>query len=581
MTAALRLTDWSNLDAPLWAGLDAAARREVQAHLEPVSVLGGEVLFHEGDAADALYLVVSGSLGISVRDDAGRQRRVSRVFPPETIGEMALISNAPRSATAIALRDSVLLKLTRTAFDRLIERWPPAMLYLARLLADRLRHANQGAAASYAPTTFAIVPVTDGVDARAFGDAIHREMRQRYGSGVVAIEAPPAGVEEGWFHQFEAAHDRVLYVASQPSGDWTERCIRHADHLILLAKPGEPLAHLPKGLACAASSWRRSDLVLLQEPDADPPKPAHPSLDALALDLRLQARAGHLRDLQRIVRTVSGQAVGVVFAGGGARGFAHLGVIQALREHGLPIDLVGGTSMGSIIAASVALDGDFERMKETIAASFVVDPPLSDYTLPLVALVRGRKVDERLMRYFGEYAIDDLWLPFFCVSSNLTTGSAQVHRRGPLWRALRASIAIPGLLPPAIEPDGVLVDGAMMNNLPADVMAGFQRGPVLGIDVARGGAFGPDETGAGASVLRRVVGAPAGAPDIVSLLYRAATVSGDAQTARARSQASLIIHPPLEGVPLRAWTSFDEVVAIGYRHARSCIEAGALDVFRV
>src|SRR3712207_1407708 len=163
MTAALRLSDWTNLDVPLWEGLDPPARRELQAHLEPVSVLGGEVLFQEGDPADALYLVVSGSLGVSVRDDGGRQRRVSRIFPPETIGEMALISNAPRSATVVALRDSVLLKLTRAAFDRLIERWPPAMLYLARLLADRLRHANQGATASYAPTTFAIVPVTNEI----------------------------------------------------------------------------------------------------------------------------------------------------------------------------------------------------------------------------------------------------------------------------------------------------------------------------------------------------------------------------------------------------------------------------------
>jgi NTE family protein len=502
------------------------------------------------------------------------------VFPPETIGEMALISNAPRSATAVALRDSVLLKLTRAAFDHLIERWPPAMLYLARLLADRLRDATHGGAVSYAPTTFAILPVTEGVSTQAFGDALYREMRERYGAGVARVDAQPTGADEGWFHQFEAAHSRVLYVSPQPSGPWTERCIRHADHLIFVAKPGEPLVPLPKSLACAASSWRRADLVLLQEADADPPKPAHASLDALAIDLRLQAREGHLRDLQRIARTVSGQAVGVVFAGGGARGFAHLGVIQALREHGLPIDLVGGTSMGSIIAASVALDGDFERMKETIAASFVVDPPLSDYTLPLVALVRGRKVDERLIRSFGDYGIDDLWLPFFCVSSNLTTGSAHVHRRGPLWRALRASIAIPGLLPPMVEPEGVLVDGAMMNNLPADVMAGFQRGPVLGIDVARDGAFGAEETGA-PSLLRRVVGAPVDAPDIVSLLYRAATVSGDAQTARARSQASLIIHPPLETVPLRAWTSFEEVVEIGYRHARSCIEAGALDVFKV
>ncbi|HEY8380652.1 MAG TPA: patatin-like phospholipase family protein [Microvirga sp.] len=582
MTAAFRLTDWSTLDAPLWAGLDPAARRELQAHLEPVSLPGGEVLFREGDPADALYMLVSGSLGISVRDGKGGERRIARSRPPETIGEMALISDAPRSATVVALRDSALLRLTRAAFEDLVERWPPAMLYLARLLADRLRHVTKGEAVAAVPTTFAVVPVTQGVSAQGFGHALLGEMRRRFGAGVDILDACPDGADEGWFHRFETGRTRILYVAPDPVGDWTERCVRLADHVLFLAKPGEPLVDMPRSLAGPGSGWQRRDLVLVQAADAARPLPAHPSVDALAVDLRLQSRQGHQADLERIARTICGQAMGLVLAGGGARGFAHLGVIKALREHGVPIDLVGGTSIGSIIAASCALDGDFEEMRAAIAESFVMDPPLSDYTLPLVALVRGRKVDRRLEAHFGDRRIEDLWLPFFCVSSNLTTGSAHVHRRGLLWRALRASIAIPGLLPPAMEPEGVLVDGAMMNNLPADVMASFQRGRVLGVDVAQDVAFRSAADGEGrAPWLRRLFGIAADAPDIVSILHRAATVSGDAQTALARAEAHLIIHPPLADVPLRAWKTFDAVVEIGYRHARAQIEAGALEAFRV
>jgi len=567
--------DLQMADVPLWSGLDSAARQELQTRLERVSVPGGEVLFEEGQIADALYILVSGALGISVRNHEGEERRLARIFPPETIGEMALISDAPRSATVTALRDSVLLKLSRFAYDELIERCPHAMLYLARLLADRLRAANRSTPLAYAPATFAIVPVTQGVSVPEFADALFNDMRQRFGPRVTLLGHMPAEADEEWFHRVEVASSRVLYASAQPVGDWTELCIRRADHIILVAKPGEPVERLPRSLI-SGRGWRRRDLVLLQDAHVSRPKRAHASLEELNTDLRLHVRRGDPHDLQRVARIISGKAVGIVFAGGGARGFAHVGVMQALREHNYPIDLVGGTSIGAVIAAACARDSDYEGIRGQLAAAFAMDPPLSDYTLPLVALVRGRKVDRRLLRHFGGYTIEDLWLPFFCVSSNLTTGNAYVHTRGPLWRALRASIAIPGLLPPVIEQDGVLVDGALMNNLPADIMARLQRGPVLAVDVAQDMAFPAGRWNRKRSVLRRLLGVPAEAPDIVSLLYRSATVSGDAQTARARSLATAIIHPPLADIELRAWHRFDEVVEIGYRHAKQAIEAGAL-----
>jgi NTE family protein len=565
-------------DAPILAGLDPQARRELQDEMERISVPGGAVLFSEGDPADAVYLLVSGSMGVSVIDDRGQERRLARVFPPETIGEMALISNAPRSATVLALRESILLKLTRAAFDRLVERWPPAMLYVARLLADRLRSASRAGSPAYKPFTFALIPVTAGVSARDFAGVVLPEMQRLLGT-IETVDRMPADAHENWFHTQEMRKSRVVYLSPDASGPWAEACLHHADHILMLAQPGEKLLQVPAILE-GRSGWRRRDLVLIQEPDRTDPAPAHLSLDRLQIDLPLHVRSGHRGDLARVARTVAGQARGLVLAGGGARGFAHLGVIRALEEAGIPIDFVGGTSIGSVIAAAYALGADHAEMKARIAAAFVTDPPLTDYTLPLVALVRGRKVDLRLIGHFGERAIEDLWLPFFCVSSNLTTGTSHVHRRGPVWSALRASIAIPGLLPPVLAPEGVLVDGAMMNNLPADVMAGFQRGPVLAVDVARDVAF-RGKQGARAPLMRRLLGIPAQTPDIVSLLYRAATISSDAQSLTARAQADAILHPPLGEIELRAWHRFDEIVEIGYRHARESIEAGHLDTFRL
>jgi len=580
MTVKGLIDDLSDFDPPLWAGLDPVARLEFQSRLQRIHLPGGAVLFQEGDPADSLYMVMSGALGVSFQGGHGEQRRIARIEPPETVGEMALISNAPRSGTVTALRDSLLLRLAREDFDHLIERWPSVMLYLSRLLADRLRAATHSAPVTFMPTTFALVPVTKGVDATDFAQSLLREMRRSHGAGIDLIDAMPSEADESWLYRFEAGHSRVIYVASEPSGHWTERCIRHADHVIFVARPGEPLACDAEALLRTASSWRRHDLVLLQKPDASRPAPAHPSLDGLPIDQRLQLRENNLSDLQRLIRTSSGQAVGLVLAGGGARGFAHLGAIQALREYGFPIDLVGGTSIGALMAATCAIQIGIDEAKALMREAFVTRPPLNDYTLPLVALVRGLKVDARLVAHFGERNIEDLWLPFFCVSSNLTTGTTHVHRKGTLWRALRASLAIPGLLPPVVEQEGVLVDGAMMNNLPADVMADLQRGPVLGIDVARDAAFtGPDEARK-APLLRRLLGVPADAPDIVSLLYRSATISSEAQTLKARAHAAHIIHPPLADVPLRGWEHFEKVVEIGYRHTRERIEAGALEGFK-
>jgi len=579
---ATGLGELSYFDMPLWAGLDPAAREEIRSELDRVSLAAGEILFREGDPPDALYMLVSGALGISVLGSHGEQQRISRAFPPETIGEMALISNMPRSATVIALRDSVLLKLTRTAFDRLVERWPSVTLYLSKLLADRLRMATRSKQIRYSPAIFAVVPVTEGVPALSFAHSLVEEMRRTHGTGVDLLSAMPAHEYEDWLYRVEAGGGRVVYAACEPEGEWTEHCIRHADHVILLAQAGKPLASVPDSLMCGLSTWRRHDLVLLQKADAPRPERAHPSLGQLPIDQRLHMREGSRADLQRLIRTSSGRAVGLVLAGGGARGFAHLGAIRALHEFGFPIDLVSGTSIGAVMAAMCALQIGLDETKALMREAFVTDPPLNDYTLPLIALVRGRKVDRRLIAYFGSYDIEDLWLPFFCVSSNLTTGTTHIHRRGPLWRALRASLAIPGLLPPVMEPEGVLVDGAMMNNLPADIMADLQRGPVLGIDVARDVTFcSPGDEEKKAPFLRRLLGLPASAPDIVSLLYRAATISSDAQTLKARSQATLVLHPPLADVPLRAWEQFERVVSIGYEYTRERIEAGALDAFKI
>ncbi|SFL80649.1 patatin-like phospholipase family protein [Methylobacterium pseudosasicola] len=565
-------------EIPFLTGLDAAAAEAVRARMIAMAVPGGRILFEQGDAGDALYTLVSGAVGVSTRDHHGIQSRIARLRPPEIFGEMALLSDAPRAATVIALRDSHLLCLTRAAFEAVITEHPHTLLYLARMLAERLRNLYDGYSVHHAPRTFVVLPVTEGPDPEPFAQAFAAALDAILPGETGCLTRWPEGADEAWVQAFEARHARTVFAARDIDGPWSRLSQRLGDHVLLLAEPGLP----PRSGATAylervRSDWIRMDLVVRQDPEARRPKPLHPAVADLPTAMRIQLRPGRPDDMARLARLACGVGRGLVLGGGGARAFAHLGVLQALAETGCAPDFVGGTSMGAVIAASLAMGSNVAEIREQTEAAFAGRNPINDYTLPIHALTRGAKVDASLAERYGGARIEDLWLPFFCVSSNLTTGRAMIHRDGDLPKALRASIAIPGLLPPVLCDEGVLVDGGMMNNVPADVAADLERGPVLAVDVGSDRAFQDMPTrGWRGRLLRRLIGSPAAMPGLAPLLLRAATVSSDAQTMVAAAHATALLKPPLAGIDLRAWSSFRESAELGYQDTRANIAAGHL-----
>ena len=267
---------------------------------------------------------------------------------------------------------------------------------------------------------------------------------------------------------------------------------------------------------------------------------------------------------------LTGRGVGLVLSGGGARGFAHIGIVKALREASIPIDLVGGTSMGAILGAGVSLCWTVEELKDRFRSSFVAAKPLRDYTLPFVSLVSGRKVTRLLQRAFGDVTIEDLPLDFFCVSSNLSTGHSEVHRRGELWRWLRASVAIPGVLPPVVHKGELLVDGGTMNNLPVDAMRELGRGPVIGCDVGADRAFTTDAAEVDVPLPWQLLSwmrEKKHRPNIFQILWRAGMVNSSAMTAAHREKTDLLLQPPLAQIDMLNWNGFDRAIATGYEYA--------------
>ncbi|HEY1614272.1 MAG TPA: patatin-like phospholipase family protein [Rhizomicrobium sp.] len=557
---------------PLLADAGDAAVRRFLAESNWFGLPGGMLLKRDGENDHALFLVVTGSLGVYVEDDKGVRRLVAHVPAGETVGEMSLISGEPHSAQLVALRDTELLRVSREGFEALIARYPRVMFNLMRILVRRLQETTHRPTESTRARTFAIVPLQEGLIDEPIAHRIAAALVEM-GSKAAVVDVGAADHTAEWFNTFEADHDVVFYRGDKPDSAWTHLCVRQADKVFLLARVDRPIQLKPLDMpGFKERVGGLPELLLLHPEGRTHSLPEHFALKKGVFESHHHIRAGVADDIRRLARFVSGRAVGLVLAGGGARGFAHIGVVKALMEAGVPFDHLGGTSMGAIIAAGLASEWTIEELTERMRDAFVKHNPLSDYTLPLIAIVRGRQVSNLLREHFGEGRIESLPKPFFCVSSDLTSGRIHVHRSGPIWRALRASVALPGILPPVTHHGHLLVDGGVMNNLPVDVMAAQAHGPIIASDVTGEVDLQASDSRYGERPLWWLVWQRMrGTPSIVSILMRSGTVGSEAQRRIVREQADFLFEPPLPDIGLRDWKSLDRAIEEGYEHACAMI----------
>ena len=529
------------------------------------SLPGGQTLYSAGDPSDQLFFLRAGRLGAFRREPGREPQFLGVIRPGEPAGEMALIAGAPHSADVVALRDSEIFALPRDVFFEAVETDAAVMTELARLMILRTRQAaDRGPMGE--PSVFGFIPIGQPGPLRTLVERVGREIgRLGYAWTCVGVEAQSAPTE--WFSEVERTHDFVLYVAEASDGNWRHVVSRQVDRLF---RVGRVDRKAPRALDGSPRSPLQAqqlvDLILLQPPGNIRPSGSEHWMDAAQPARLFHLRRDHEGDLQRIARVLTGQSVGLVLSGGAARAYAHVGAIRALHERNVPIDFVGGVSMGAIIAAGLAMGWDDEEADRRIRDAFVDSSPLDDIALPLLAMTHGIKVGERLAHHFGDTHIGDLWLPFFCLSSNLTTGTYQMHRRGLLRRALRASISLPGVLPPATVDNEVLVDGAVLKNFPADIMRSIHLGPVVGVDVTTARSITADDVARPISIWRWIrSGDWRKGPPIVSVLMRAATISTGPDLAAARAATDVLVQPDVSKIEIRDWGAYEPAVAAGYQ----------------
>lgn len=555
--------------APLFSALDPDTREALATTLETVLVHGGEALFREGDRGDALYLVAAGCLGVFTRDG----RAFAEIPVGQVVGEMALLTDRPRSATVAAVRDSVVLRLGRAEFERLIEAHPRALLGLTQAVLARTGATHRD---KRAPRTFALIPEDRGVNIRPFADHLATALRALRPL-VEVIDARNDDQEPSFFEAIDAETDAVLYVAEAPDGPWASRCVRQADAVLVVARAdGTGPVRWPGCLSRLTERvfQPRVELALLHPADDIPAGQTAPRLGASPFALHHHIRPGHREDISRLSRLLTHRAVGLVLAGGGARGFAHLGVVKAMREAGIPIDMVGGASMGAIVGAGVAMGWTEVELFERFHASFVKTNPLSDWRLPTVSVYAGDKVGRLLQVAFGERHIEDVPAPFYAMVADIDAARAIPERRGVLWQHLRTSASIPGLLPPRITDGSVLVDGGTLENFPVGPMLELSRGPVVGVDIDTTGGLGEDDVPAWQHWWARARGRREGPvlPRIVRILLRSAMAGSTARARLARDQVDLLFLPPVHDIDLLDWGSMERAMERGYRHASEHLE---------
>lgn len=559
---------------------DPEALDEVGEHVEWLDLPSGEFLYRQGDAADSVHVLVRGRLRAVTEDARGAPRVLGEIGRGETVGEMALLNGGARTASVVAVRESLLLGLRREAVEKVMLRHPRLAVSVARLAVERMRRALHERRRAARVRSLALIPHGRFRGLEAFAKRLATCLEA---AGSVAMmnasDSAGASPEERIrrLDEKETECETLLLVAESTSTPWTRACLRHADVVLVVAEagdepsPGSLERSIPETSVPGGGPSRV--LVLLHDPGTTLPRRTATWLEPRPRVRHHHVRHDHEGDIRRVARFLVGKATGLVLAGGGAPGLAHLGVIRALREKGVSIDAVGGTSIGALLAAAVARDWDGTRLVEEARAAFSKPDPLGDWHVPpVVSISRGRRMTDRILDRFGDAAIEDLWLPFFCISANLTSYAEHVHRRGPLSKALRTSASIPGVLPPMVYDDHLHVDGSCVNNLPVDVMFDEGVGRVIAsdLDLRVDRKLGYEQVPSSWAILRGrfLPGARRyPVPGLVSVVMKSTLLGGAHRAALSRDDADLSLVLPVGKIGLLHWHAFDRVVDLGYRYA--------------
>ncbi|XP_063974181.1 neuropathy target esterase sws isoform X2 [Diachasmimorpha longicaudata] len=625
--------------------------RQVDFALDWLFLESGRAVYRQGDESDSTFIVLSGRLRSVITHANGKKELVAEYGKGDLVGIVEMVTQTPRSTTVMAVRDSELAKLPEGLFNVIKLRYPIVVTRLINLLGHRILGtwkqvqspvtSSQRATVDARPaqvnfSTVAIVPVSEDVPLTAFTYELYHSLCAigpclrltsevvRKSLGTSIMEPPNEYRLTSWLAQQEDQHRISLYQCDSTYTAWTQRCVRQADCILIVGLGDRPpsLGRTEREVERLAMRTQKELVLLHKEQSGQRPSNTvqwlnmrswvsshfHIQCPKRMFTRRSQYRINELyskvlmsepnvhSDFSRLARWLTGTSVGLVLGGGGARGAAHVGMLKAILEAGIPIDMIGGVSIGSFMGALWCMEKNIttttQKAREWSKKMTQWWRQIMDLTYPMTSMFSGKDFNKTIHATFGDTYIEDLWLPFFIITTDITASCMRTHTHGLLWKYVRSSMTVAGVFPPICDPhDGhLLVDGCYVNNVPADVMLRHGAHHILAIDV--GSQDDTDLTNYGDSLSGwwllwkrwNPFAVPVKVPNLPDIQSRLAYVSCVRQLEEVKSSDYCeYIRPPIDKYKTLQFANFDEIKDVGYHHGKTYFEgqskAGVLPRF--
>lgn len=460
------------------------------------SMCRGDYLLKPGEQDETIYLIFYGRLKVYDLNEQAPFHSYE-LGHGQFVGGYSLLTDLPHATNVLAIRDSMLLKFPKTVFLNYLQRSNEHTLTFVR---DALVNLRPRVTTKDRLHTICLVSAGDSRELKLFSHAFIKALDNQsvlyLTQHTIKQHLQKAGIDSRhlhsqalikWLNDQENHYQYVLYETTTEINEWNMLCLRQADKVLLIANEPKPSSLNPLETFLFDTLECESELIILQPQTKVVTFSAQPWLNKRAVKASHHVCLNDPSSIRRFIRYLKNETLALVLGGGGARGLCHIGAYKALYEHEIPIDCVGGTSSGALIGALIAMDYTPEQIIELVETYIVNNKKLFSYTLPLYSFSSGKALKRMLQTLYQDTLLtEDLWLRFFCVSTNLTQLSTQLHTQGVLWKNIRASISLPGIFPPiSNENEELLIDGAITNNLPVDLMRPFSnKGKVISIKVS-------------------------------------------------------------------------------------------------
>ena len=567
-------------DFALFRTLSSEQRLKTLNAMVRQDLVRGQMLVAQGGPSDSLFLVLHGALAVR---KTGYSEPIAELRAGELVGEIGFFANVPRTADVIAIRDTSVLALTRPAYQKLVD--APLLAALARRFA---KETARIAPFPTSPKARTVALIDGGVE--PLPGAFDRRMREGLAATHAEIidaarlhamfpgRALDAHEVTEWLNRLEHTAPLVVYLGGRDASPWARKAIRQADMVVFACRGEAPAAALTdiEAFACEVHAVSARRLVRVHDRRSGEVTGTAAWLARLPVFMNHHVALEDQIDIDSLIRFLCGRAIGFVAAGGGSFGTAHVGIYKAFRERGVMFDIFVGTSVGSAMVAGFAKNLEAEHLERGTHEIFVRSRSFRRPTWPRYALLDHKAFDRALAHQYGpDCRIEDCWRPFAAVASNLSTHNLELIRKGPLWQAVRASSAIPGLLPPFYTPEGaMLVDGCLIDNVPSgpNLVVHFGEPAAEMFDVDYAALPGRLELIAAMLTPFRKKLLPA-APSAVNVLWRS-LVAHQRYDTLPLGPFDAVMRPPFPiGIDVTDFDRHTEIFEASYRWAKEAIAA--------